>query len=139
MFLVYTWLCGELGHVKIETRLRDLRFESVMCDLEGAPSMFRLIRKAAAMVRTGPTFDLSCEENAARRKLFITRRKLKVHWQAAALYFLFVFFSFSKQQVGDLVRDEDKRPKEVGLPTALVLLFGRGSVSAGYTSQVELQ
>ena len=105
-----------------------------MCDLEakGVSSMFRLIRKAAAMARTGPTFDLNCEENAARRKL-------KVHWQAAALYFLFVFFSFSKQQVGDLVRDEDKRPKEVGLPTALVLLFGRGSVSAGYTSQVELQ
>jgi hypothetical protein len=30
MFLVYTGLCGELGHTKIETSLRGLRFESVM-------------------------------------------------------------------------------------------------------------
>jgi hypothetical protein len=28
--LVYTGLCGGLGHLKIETRLRGERFESVM-------------------------------------------------------------------------------------------------------------
>ena len=41
-----------------------------MCDLKaiGALSIFKLIRKAAALARMLPTFDLSCEENAARRK-----------------------------------------------------------------------
>ena len=69
--LAYTGLREGLEHLKIETRLRGERFESVkgMCDLEaiGAPSIFKLIRRAAALARTCPTFDLSCEENAARR------------------------------------------------------------------------
>ena len=41
-----------------------------MCDLEaiGAPSIFKTIRSAAALGRMLPTLDLSCEENAARRK-----------------------------------------------------------------------
>jgi hypothetical protein len=30
--------------------------------------MLRLTRKAAALVRVLPTFDLTCEENEARRK-----------------------------------------------------------------------
>ena len=41
-----------------------------VCDLEaiGAPSIFDVIRRAAALARMLPTLDLSCEENAARRK-----------------------------------------------------------------------
>ena len=37
------------------------------CDLDatGAPSIFNIIRSAAALARMLPTFDLSCEENAA--------------------------------------------------------------------------
>ena len=50
---------GGLGHLKIETRLRDERFESVMgeCDLEaiGAPSIFKLTHNAAAFARMFPT------------------------------------------------------------------------------------
>ena len=40
-----------------------------MCDLDatGAPSILRLIRRAAALARMLPILDLSCEENAARR------------------------------------------------------------------------
>jgi hypothetical protein len=33
--------------------------------------MFRLIRKTAALARTSPTFDLSCQENAARWKFIV--------------------------------------------------------------------
>jgi len=70
--LAYTGLRGELEHLKIETRLIGESFECVMgeCDLEaiGAPSILKLIRIAAALARMSPTFDLSCEENAARRK-----------------------------------------------------------------------
>ncbi len=41
-----------------------------MCDLKatGAPSIFKLIRKAAALARMVPTLALSCEEDIARRK-----------------------------------------------------------------------
>ncbi len=37
------------------------------CDLEviGAPSIFSVIRSAAALARMLPILDLSCEENAA--------------------------------------------------------------------------
>ena len=53
--LTYTGLRGELEHLTIETRLIGESFECVTgeCDLEaiGAPSMFRLIRRAAALVR----------------------------------------------------------------------------------------
>ena len=49
--LTYTGLRGGLEHLKIETRLIDERFPSVMgeCVLEviGAPSRLRLIRKTA--------------------------------------------------------------------------------------------
>jgi hypothetical protein len=40
-----------------------------VCDLGaiGAPSIFKVIRKAAAFASRRPTFDLSCEENTARR------------------------------------------------------------------------
>ena len=72
MRLAYTGLRGELEHLKIETRLTDESFECVMgeCDLEGIgdPSIFNIIRSATALVRMWPTLDLSCEENAARRK-----------------------------------------------------------------------
>ena len=43
-----------------------------MCDLEsiGDPSMFKIILSVASLVRMlRPTFDLSGEENAERRKL----------------------------------------------------------------------
>jgi hypothetical protein len=69
--LPYTRLCGGLEHLKIDTRLIDERFVSVMgeCDLESisSPSILRLIRNTAPLVRMLPTFDLSCEENTARR------------------------------------------------------------------------
>ena len=41
-----------------------------MCDLEsiGAPSIFKLIHSVAALARILPILELSCEENAARRK-----------------------------------------------------------------------
>ncbi len=55
----------------------DERFASVMgeCVISklwvpetiGDPSIFKLIRKVAALARMLPTFDLSCEENATRR------------------------------------------------------------------------
>jgi hypothetical protein len=46
--------------------------EGWVCDLEtiGAPSMFKLICKSAALARMWPTFDLNCEENATRRKWY---------------------------------------------------------------------
>ena len=64
-------MCGGLEHLKIETRLIDERFESVMgeCDLEdiGVPSTLRVIRSVPALARMLTTFDLIGEENAARR------------------------------------------------------------------------
>ncbi len=70
--LAYNGLLGGLEHLKIETRLIDERFVSLMgeCDFEviGVPSRLRFTRKAAALARVLPTLDLSCEENAVRRK-----------------------------------------------------------------------
>jgi hypothetical protein len=65
-------LCGGLEHLKIETRLIDERFVSVMgeCEivtLKVRQFIFKVIRSAAALVRMLPIFDLSYEENAARR------------------------------------------------------------------------
>jgi hypothetical protein len=64
--------CAQPAYLKIETRLIDERFESVMgeCDLEaviGVPCILRVIRSVSTLARMLPTFDLSCEENAARR------------------------------------------------------------------------
>ena len=44
--------------------------DGCVCDLEaiGAPSIFNVIRSAAALARMLPTLDFSCEEKAARRK-----------------------------------------------------------------------
>ena len=55
-----------------------------MCDLEaiGAPSMFRLIRSAAALARMLPTFDLSFEENAARRKWNLVCATVIVYYES---------------------------------------------------------
>jgi hypothetical protein len=53
----YTGLCGGLEHPKIGTRLRGERFESVKG--ECVSSIFKLIRKTAALGRTCPTLDLS--------------------------------------------------------------------------------
>ena len=41
-----------------------------MCDLEdiGTPSIFKLIRKTATLVRMLPTLTLRCEENVTRWK-----------------------------------------------------------------------
>ncbi len=61
---------GGLEHLKIETRLINERFASVMgeCDLEaiGTPSIFKLIRSVGVLVRMLSTSDLSCEENTTR-------------------------------------------------------------------------
>ncbi len=52
-----------LEHRKMKTRLIDEKFASVMgecvCETIGAPSIFRVIRKAAAMARMLPHVDLS--------------------------------------------------------------------------------
>ena len=68
--LTYTGLYGGLEHLKIETRLKDERFESVMgeCDLEdiGAPSTFKLTHRAATLSKLLPIFDLSCPRKTAR-------------------------------------------------------------------------
>ncbi len=40
----------------------------VLVDVIGVPSKLSVIRKAAGLARVSPTLDLSCEENAARRK-----------------------------------------------------------------------
>ena len=69
--LAYTRLRGGLEHLKIETRLINERFASVMgeCDLEGIgiPSIFKLIRKGEVLVRMVSTLDLSCDENVPRQ------------------------------------------------------------------------
>ena len=69
--LTHTGLLGVLEHLKIETRLIDERFVSVMgeCDLDdkGTPSMLRLTRSVSTLSRMLPTFDLICEENTTRR------------------------------------------------------------------------
>jgi hypothetical protein len=61
---------GGLKHLKIETRLINERFSSVMgeCNLEaiGAPSIFNVMHSAAGLVRMLPTLDLNCEENSER-------------------------------------------------------------------------
>ncbi len=43
--------------------------DGLVCDrgVKGAPSIFKVIRSAAALARMFPILDLSCEENAARR------------------------------------------------------------------------
>ena len=48
-----------------------------MCDLQaiGAPSIFKLIRNAAALARMCPTLDLSCEENTSYRCFFSAEQK----------------------------------------------------------------
>ena len=53
----------ELEYQKIETRLIDEKFPSVMgecviLDMMGAPSKLSLIRKAAALARARPTLIL---------------------------------------------------------------------------------
>jgi hypothetical protein len=50
----------------------------------GAPSIFRVIRKAAALARVLPTFAFRVAENAARRKC-----------TGLAQFFFFFFFLFS--------------------------------------------
>jgi hypothetical protein len=62
--LTYTGLCEALENLKIETRLRDERFESVkgVCYLEtiGVSSTLKLIRNAASLTRMLSTLDLNC-------------------------------------------------------------------------------
>ena len=60
----YTRLRWGLEHLKIETRLINARFASVMGEYVflkrlGAPSMLRLTRKSADLERMFPTFDLN--------------------------------------------------------------------------------
>ena len=63
--LAYTELLGELEQLTIEMKLID---EICVLEVIGTPSIFKLIRKAAALSRVLPTFVFSCAENAARRK-----------------------------------------------------------------------
>jgi hypothetical protein len=56
---------GELEHLKIETRLINEKFESVMgecviLDVMGEPSKLSVIRKTAVLTRTRPTLFLIC-------------------------------------------------------------------------------
>ena len=69
--LAYTGFRGGLEHLKIDTRLIDKRFESVMGEcvivtLKVCRLYSKGIRSSATLVRMFPIFDLSCEENAAR-------------------------------------------------------------------------
>jgi hypothetical protein len=63
-------LLEELEYLKIDTRLIDEKFASVMgeCDLDmmGDPSKLSVIRKVVVLVRARPTLFLSIEEKAAR-------------------------------------------------------------------------
>jgi hypothetical protein len=69
---VYTGLIGGLEHLKIETRLIDERFASVMgecdCEVIDSPSRLSLIRKGESLTRVLPPLDLNCEKNVAWRK-----------------------------------------------------------------------
>jgi hypothetical protein len=72
--LAYTGLNGGRGHLKIETMLKDERFESVRdeCDLyvlddKGVSSILRLLLNTVALTRIFPTLDLRCEKNTALR------------------------------------------------------------------------
>ncbi len=47
---------------------------SVSLEAIGVTSMFRLIHRSEGLVRMCPTFDLRCEENAARWKLKLDGR-----------------------------------------------------------------
>ena len=64
-------LRGGLEHLKIETRLRVERVESVTgeCDLEtiSVSSILSLILSGGALSRIISTLDLICEENVTRR------------------------------------------------------------------------
>ncbi len=67
-----TRLLGELEHLKIETRLIDEMFPSVMgeyCVFEviDDPSIFKLIREIV-LTRVSPTFVFRWTENVLRRK-----------------------------------------------------------------------
>jgi hypothetical protein len=64
--LVYTVFRGGLEHLKIETRLMDERFVSVIGEcviVKGVPSIFNVIRNTTDSARMFPTLDLSWEEN----------------------------------------------------------------------------
>ena len=58
-----------LYECRCDERLKSRVEESTVCvlDVIGAPSIFRLTRKAAALARMSPTFALSCEENTTHR------------------------------------------------------------------------
>ena len=66
----YTGLFGGLEHLKIETRLIDEMFVSVMgeCDLyvTGTPSILKIIRSTSALTRILSIFDFNWEENVTR-------------------------------------------------------------------------
>ncbi len=73
--LTHTGSVVELEHLKIKTRLTNEKFGPSECegwvwdlDAIGAPSIFKLIRKAAALARARLTLFLMRCENAARRK-----------------------------------------------------------------------
>jgi hypothetical protein len=86
--LTYTGSFWAMEHQKIETRLIDEMFASVMgdsvCVLEVivVPSGLRLTRKVAAFVRVLPTFTLSCEKNEVRRKW----KDTQVHYVTSQTY-----------------------------------------------------
>jgi hypothetical protein len=56
--LTYTGLCGGLEHLKIDTRLIDESFASVMGEcVTGAPSIFSIILSVVVVVRRFPLND----------------------------------------------------------------------------------
>ncbi len=70
-WLAYTGLLEELEYLKIETRLIDEKFASVMgeCDLDMmvTPSKLNVIRKVSSLASVRPTLLWSWAEKAARR------------------------------------------------------------------------
>ena len=63
--LGYTGLFGELEHLKIKMWLIDEMFVSVMG--EYVPSMLRLTRKTAVLVRLLPIYECRCDERQKTR------------------------------------------------------------------------
>ncbi len=85
-----------------------------MCDRDGkgAPSIFKVIRSAAALASMLPILDLSCEGNA-------TRRKGTVHWSIAQAELLKL--QKSGQFPDELVKIEGHTNSLCSLPDVLAI------------------
>jgi hypothetical protein len=60
--------CRDISWQREGERYDLLTIRVCMCEAIGAPSKLRLIHGGVSLARMLPTFDLSCEKKAARRK-----------------------------------------------------------------------